>query len=430
MKKALTAAAVLLLLAAPLLVAQSRDTGAIRGKVADEQGAPLPGAAVTLTSPNLMGTRSFVTDANGDFRFPALPPGTYALKAELAGFGTYVQEAIRLTTTTTLNIDIVLRPAAVAEEVTVVAQSPTVDVKSTETASVTLSSEILRNIPYSQFTSDIVNMAPAVNNDTAYGASSGTGVAWQMDGVGVGDPAGGTSWVFLNHNTIEEAKVMGVGLPAEYGAFTGVIFNLITKSGGNRLSGHVEFLFQGKQTDKPAGLWQTSNNGAYAGDFPDITAPIDSMLDVNFQLGGPIVKDKLWFFLGAQMFKEWWYATGFPEADKYNEPRGFLKLTAQLSPKTNLSFSVERDTYERTNRGASATTLPESTVLQTGPEWVMNFNLTNVLSTNSFFDVKGAFFDGTYNLEPKVSRDVAGHFFQNDDPAMPGSGNKRHFSSG
>jgi outer membrane receptor protein involved in Fe transport len=431
MRKTLIASAVLLLLVAPLLVSQSRDTGAIRGKVTDEQGAPLPGVAVSLTSPNLMGTRSFVSDANGDFRFPALPPGTYALRAELGGFGTYVQESIRLTTTQTLNIDFVLKPGAVNEEITVVAQSPTVDVKSTETASVTLSSEILRNIPYSQFTSDIVNMAPAVNNDTAYGASSGTGVSWQMDGVGVGDPAGGTSWVFLNHNTIEEAKVMGIGLPAEYGNFTGVIFNLVTKSGGNKLSGHVEFLFQGKQTDKPKGLWQTTNNGVYAGEFPDITAPIDSMLDANFQLGGPIIKDKLWFFLGAQMFREWWYATGFPEADKYNEPRGFIKLTSQFSPKTNFSFSAERDTYERTNRGASATTLPESTVNQTGPEWVLNFNLTHVLSTNSFFDVKGAFFDGTYDLEPKVSRDVAGHFFQNDNPDTPeDDGNQRHYSSG
>ena len=75
MRKTLIAAAVLLLLVAPLLVAQSRDTGAIRGKITDEQGAPLPGVAVSLTSPNLMGTRSFLSDANGDFRFPALPPG-------------------------------------------------------------------------------------------------------------------------------------------------------------------------------------------------------------------------------------------------------------------------------------------------------------------------------------------------------------------
>ncbi len=96
-------------------------------------------------------------------------------------------------------------------------------------------------------------MAPGVNNDAAYGASDGTGISYQMDGVGVGDPEGGTAWVFVDSNIIEEAKVMGIGLPAEYGNFTGVIFNLVTKSGGNEFSGHMEFLFQGKKGRQPGG---------------------------------------------------------------------------------------------------------------------------------------------------------------------------------
>ncbi len=137
--------------------------------------------------------------------------------------------------------------SVVEEEVTVQAHSPTVDIKSTETASVTLGNDILRNIPFqSQFTSDIVNMAPGVNGDMAFGASDSTGIAYSMDGVNVADPDAGSAWVFLDYNIIEEAKVMGVGLPAEYGNFTGVIFNLVTKSGGNQFSGHVEFDVQGK----------------------------------------------------------------------------------------------------------------------------------------------------------------------------------------
>ncbi len=68
-----------------------------------------------------------------------------------------------------------------------------------------------------------------------------------MDGVNVADPEGGTAWVFLDHNIIEEAKVMGVGLPAEYGNFTGVIFNIVTKSGGNQVSGHMEFDFRARK---------------------------------------------------------------------------------------------------------------------------------------------------------------------------------------
>jgi hypothetical protein len=186
-KKGILVAAIVLTLATAAL-SQSKQTGAIRGVVEDEQKTPLPGVTVTLSGGNLMGVRTFVTDANGEFRFPALPPGEYQAKAELQGFGTIVREKIRLTTTTTLAVDILMKPGTVSEQVTVVAQSPTVDLKSTETASVTLSNEILRNIPYSQFTADIVHLAPGVtNDDVAFGAQSGTGIAYSMDGVNVAE---------------------------------------------------------------------------------------------------------------------------------------------------------------------------------------------------------------------------------------------------
>ncbi len=286
---------------APAAVSQSRETGAIVGTAYDEQGAPLPGVTVTLSSSSLMGAREFVTDREGNYRFPALPPGTYSIKAELQGFQTVVRENIRLTTTVRLTVDITLKQAAVAKEITVIGQAPTVDLRSTETASVTLSDEILRNIPYSQFTADIVTLAPGVSADNvAYGASSNTGIGYSMDGVNVADPEAGSAWVFLDHNIIEEAKVMGIGLPAEYGNFTGVIFNLVTKSGGNKLSGHFELDFQGTQDAWPYGFWQDDNNAAYIKDFPDLTSPLQELLDASGHLGGPIKKDKIWFYAGLQ----------------------------------------------------------------------------------------------------------------------------------
>ncbi len=420
----------LLLILSPAVFSQSKETGAITGKVMDEEGNPLPGVNLTLTSPNLMGARSVVSDAAGVFRFPALPPGNYLLKAEITGFGTVVRENMRLTTTVTLTADLTMRPSTVQEQVTVVAQSPTVDVKSTETASVTLTSEILRNMPYSNFTSDIVNMAPGVSNDVAYGASSGTGISYQMDGVGVADPDAGTAWVFLDSNIIEEAKIMGIGLPAEYGNFTGVIFNLVTKSGGNEFSGHMEFLFQGKKDDSPKGLWQAVNNGAYATDFPDVTSPLSKLMDANFHLGGPILKDKLWFFAGLQFYRSWDYPTGFPVAIDYKQPRGFLKLTSQLTPSLNLNTSIEYDDYRGQYRGGSSTVSPEATVNQTGPEKVPNLSLTYILSPKTFFDLKAAAFDGYYYLEPRTGRNTAAHYFQSDAPGQPGSANKRYFNSG
>ncbi len=434
--------AVILFLFAPLAFSQSRDTGAISGKVLDDQNNPMPGATVTLSSEKIMGSRTQVTDASGVYRFQALPPGLYAVKAELPGFRPMIRDDIRVTTTVTLTVDLTLKQVTVEEQVTVTAVSPTVDIKSTETASITLSNEVLRNIPYSQFTTDIVNMAPAVNQRVAYGAGASRGVSWQMDGVGVGDPDGGTAWVFLDHNIIEEAKVMGVGLPAEYGNFTGVIFNLVTKQGGNAFSGHVEVDFQGRKTrdtqkgEFPGGsFWGTENTSAYAADWPAITSPLAKLLDANFQLGGPILKDKLWFYGGVQWYDSWTWPTGFPYAQDYKQPRAFFKLTSQLSRSTNMNASVEWDNYNGTYRGGSARVLPEATVNQEDPNWILNFSLTTILSPKTFIDFKAAGYSGYYNLEPRSGRDVAGHLFDNDAPASvpgggPGSGNKRHYSSG
>jgi len=315
-----------------------------------------------------------------------------------------------------------MKQSTLAEQVTVVAQSPTVDVKSTETASVTLSNEVLRNIPYSQFTADIVNMAPGVNNNVAYGGSQDTGIAYSMDGVNVADPEGGSAWVFLDHNIIEEAKVMGVGLPAEYGNFTGVIFNLVTKSGGNQFAGHVELNFQGKAGDWPNGLWQTTNNQAYAADFPGLTSPLSKLLDMNAHLGGPIVRDKLWFYAGLQYYRSQDYPTGFPQAVDYKQPRGFAKLTAQLTHNLNITASVEIDNYKGVNRDGSATVSPEATVTQDSPEVVANFSLTQILSPTTFFDVKAAYFSGYYYLNPVAGKDIYSHFDYADNMLRDSSG--------
>lgn len=391
---------------AAMASAQSRDTGAIVGKVVDDQKNSLPGVTVTLTGKNLMGQRDAVTDAQGSFRFPALPPGDYTVKAVLANFKTYIQEAIRVTTTVSLNLEIVMAQAAIAEEITVQAKSPTIDIKSTETASVTLSNEILRNIPYSQFTSDIVNLAPGVVNNVAFGASQSTGIAYTIDGVNVADPEAGSAWVFMDHNTIEEAKIMGVGVPAEYGNFTGVIFNLVTKTGGNAFSGHMEFNFQGKKSDGPKGLWQTDNNAAYLEDFPNLSSPLTTLMDLSGHLGGPITKDKLWFYTGAQYYRSQNFPTGFPEAVDYKQPRWFGKLTAALSTTLTMNATLELDTYNGINRGAGSTVDPDATVNQKSPEIVTHVNLTKILSSSTFVDLKTAYFWGYYYLDPETGLDV------------------------
>ena len=413
MKRNIIVVLAIALLCAPLVFSQSRETGAIRGFVLDEQNTPLPGVNVTLTGANLMGARSFVTDATGEFRFPALPPGEYQLTAELPGFVTIRQERVRLGTTITLSLDLVMKVAALEEEITVIAVSPTVDVRSTETASVTLTNEVLRNIPYSQFTANIVQLAPGVTTaNVAYGASSNTGIAYLMDGVDVSDPEGGSAWVFSDHNIIEEAKIMAVGLPAEYGNFTGVIFNLVTKSGGNAFSGHFEFNFQGYRDDSK--FWQAENNAAYLEDFPTLTSPTSKLFDINGHLGGPIVKDRLWFYFGTQFYRTQNRPAGFPEDVDYKQPRIFGKLTAQLTPTLNMNAVFQATRYDGVNRGASAWVSPEATVTQDSPDWLVSFSMTKILSPKTFFDFKSNYFEGIYYLDPETGLDTYGRFDEVD----------------
>ena len=404
-----------MLVLSPLVFSQSRATGAIVGTVMDDQGEPLPGVTVSLDSPNLIGARSAITDAAGGYRFPALPPGLYTVTVELQGFNTVVQENIRVTTTVRLTVDVTMVPTSVQEQVTVIAESPTVDVKSSETASVTLSDEILRNIPFSNFAMDIVNLAPGVTDNVAYGASANTGVAYQLDGVDVSDPEAGSAWVFNDPNIIEEAKVMGIGLPAEYGNFTGVIFNQVTKSGGNEFSGYTQFIYQGKGKLNDEGqnettFWMQPNNDAYLDAFPGLSSPLEAVTDFALNLGGPIVKDKVWFFLGGQYYRSERFPTGFPEAVDYKQPRAFAKITSQLSPSTNINVFYEFDAYQGQNRGASATTHPDACVTQDSPDNVGSFSITQILNEKTFFDLKASFFIGRYYLDPEVGFDVNSHY--------------------
>jgi hypothetical protein len=381
---------------------QSKETGAIVGTIMDEETTPLPGVNVSLSSPKLMGDRSTVTNTDGAYRFPALPPGTYSIRAELQGFATTVRENIRLNTTVRLTVDLTLKVSAIEEEITVIAISPTVDVKTSETASITLSDELLRGMPSSQFVPGLVNMAPGVNDGVAYGSSDSTGIAYQVDGVDVSDPEGGSAWAFLDYNIIEEAKIMGVGLNAEYGAFTGVIFNTITKSGGNDFSGHAELIYQ----DNKKGFWTAENNQDYIDDFPDdLESPTSGIFDTSFHLGGPIAKDKVWFFIGAQWYVSKEKAAGYldPDGRVYEQPRFIAKISSQLSSKFNLMAYIEYDGYfGRNRRGGATHPTADTCVRQPSDEWLANFNLTAILSPNTFIDVKGTWFTGYYYLLTQI----------------------------
>ena len=225
-------------------------TGAINGKVADATGGVMPGVAVTIASPSMQGTRTAVTDGEGTYRFPAIPPGDYKITYELAGFSTVVREGIRvgLGFTATVNID--LKVASLAESVTVSGASPVVDITSTKTAT-NFDAKELAALPNARDFWSILAAAPAV----------------QMQRIDVGGSAAGTQTGYSTYDTkadqhrpmvegiVNTEGTNAAGFYYDYGSFDevsvatgtntaempwpGVMTQFIAKSGGNTYHGKI-----------------------------------------------------------------------------------------------------------------------------------------------------------------------------------------------
>jgi hypothetical protein len=390
---------VILLVVTSFVHSQSKETGALKGTVKLEDGSPVPGVLVKISSDIIVAsTKTTITNEAGNYRFVGLQPGVYVLTATLEGFATAKQTGVKVSVGKTFTIDLTMKQGTITEEVVVVGKSALVDVKDSSTASVEMTTEFLQNIPNSQFTADAVNLAPGVTSDVAYGASDGTGVAYQIDGVDVSDPAGGTAWVFLDYHVVEEVSVSGIGAPAEYGNFSGVIFNTVTKSGTNQFKGYTEFLYQGKD-------WNSENS-----DDPDFAPGKVKFYSIHMDVGGPIIKDKLSFFLSGLYHREIEGLSGTNYDRDYWQPKGFAKLTWQPGTKTRINAFAEYDVYNGKGRSGGATTEEVATVRQESPEIVGSFSLQHLFSDYTFMEAKLAYFTGYYDLIPNGGPDISGHY--------------------
>lgn len=430
-------AGVVMMIIPTLSAAQVGQTAVLTGTVTDTSGAAVPGATVTVTGPAIIGgSRSAVTAADGSYRFPTLPPGLYTVTYELQGFTTGKRENVRLLLGQNITVDQVLSVGGLQETVMVSGAAPVVDVKSSS-AQKNLPQEVMEFIPFTnRFGPAAMLLSPGVNpnNYSSYGSGQSSSNSYMIDGVDVSDPEGGTIWVFANHNWIQEVQVIGLGANAEYGGFTGVASNSLFRSGSNIFTGLFETLYENDA--------MTGNNitAEIKKANPDLTAPTTKYkTDSTAQIGGPIRKDKLWFFTSFQYYRPidapagypppvnqfytpaQWNAKG-PDARVENSPRFLFKPTLKLGQNDQLTGFFETDAYTVDGRGASSTTAPIATVHQDSPEVAWNINFTKVLTPSSVFDVKYSGFWGYYYLSPYAGDDLMGWYDFDEGIAAVNSG--------
>ena len=398
-----TAGALLLaaMIAAPAL-AQTL-TGSITGTIKDEQGAVLPGVTVTLTGKQ--GTQTQATDASGSYRFPALEVGTYTVSADMSGFQKASQQIIQISPGRELTIDIGMKVRGVSETVTVTAESPVVDVKSSATDT-TISQSLLFSAPITRTAINVINYAPGINSSSAYGGGAGSGNALLIDGVDTRDPSGGTAWTFYNYNVVEEYQFQGLGARAEYGGFTGAVVNTITKSGGNRFSGLFDFF----GTNESLGSNNVPKDVATKNPSLADPAKTKKYADITTQLGGPLKQNKLFFFASAQRFLLETDPTGGVTKRHEVSPRLNFKLTWQPNANNNFTGHLQYDSYNIIGRpGVSALiATDELTNREDAPEYVWMTQFRHVFNSNTFAEVKYTGWWGFYDLNPetKVSKHI------------------------
>ena len=273
-------------------VAASADTtGEILGTVRDAEGNPLPGVTVTVTSPALQGSRTATTDSTGEYRIPLLPPGQYTVAVSMSGFEGLTREAVAVSLDQATRVNAELRLSTVTEAVTVTGEGITIDPTQTNTGK-NFDTSYLRRVPILPTTrtyQTVLQQAPGVTgagNPNVLGGNILENV-WLVDGVNATDAVTHTFSLNLNYDAIQEINLQTSSYDAEYGRASGGVVNVITKSGGNDISGSLDVRF-------------TSSDFSEKGDHfdPDIS-PTESFPKAA-TLGGPILRDRLWFFVNTQ----------------------------------------------------------------------------------------------------------------------------------
>ena len=295
--------AVALILACGMPAFAQIQSGAIGGSVRDEQGGMLPG--VTVTAQGVDATQTFVTDANGEFRFLNLAPGPYKITATLQGFTTMVREDVIVAVGRNVELPLTLKVAAVAETITVTGESPVIDTKSTGTAT-NFTADELTKIPTSRDPFALMRSVPGVLVDRVNIGGNETGqqsnfqskgtrpqdAVWTMDGIVITDMAAtGAAPTYFNYDNFEEIQVSTAGQDIKQPT-GGMGLNFVVKRGTNQFKGGVRGYFDNEAMESD----NVPDELRATGVTHETSDHNKRISDWGFDLGGPIFRDHAWFY--------------------------------------------------------------------------------------------------------------------------------------
>jgi len=427
MKRMSFVLALLLALAAPAF-AQIQG-GSINGTVKDEQGGVLPG--VTVTAQGVDATQTFVTEGTGEFRFLNLAPGPYKITATLPGFSTVVREDVIVAVGRSVELPLSLKIASVAETITVSGESPVIDTRATGTAT-NFTSDELNKIPTSRDPFALMRSVPGVlvdrvnigGNETGQQsnfASKGTrpqDAVWTMDGINITDMAAtGASPSYYNYDNFEEIQVSTAGQDIKQPT-GGMGLNLVVKRGTNKFKGGFRGYFDNDKMESdnvPDELRALGVTHATSDHNKQIS-------DYGFDLGGPIVKDKAWFYGSYSVQDVRLVRRAGALVDRTQLKNPDVKLNWQATKKDMISFLYFDGFKIKEGRSPgiagilfdapSATFHQDNAYSDVPLNGLWKIADDRVMSSNLFLSAKFAYFNTGFILDPVGGLDAqAGRSF-------------------
>jgi hypothetical protein len=342
---------VILLLSAGLALAAvaQEQTGSIKGKITDTEGFPLPRAFVYIDSPAMLNILTYITSETGVVQFRNLPPGTYRLTVEMPGFKSVNIEDIIIHVGMTRHYQIAMEITTVEEETTLKTSPRMGNPESVKTSAI-IEESLISRIPINREIHDIIHLAPGFIPEAIFFPKTSIGHGstarsnlYAAENMSLNDPAEMHLVTNVNIDTIQEVEMITGSLPTQVGVVDGGYVNIVTKSGGNDGIGQALIYHTNESLANPlVSKQERSTTGASA-------PALDKKLwDFSLSLGGPILRDQLWYFLNARLISQSrstafipWTDPQEKEHEAYDwgnsEKMGFIKFTSQFIPELKVS---------------------------------------------------------------------------------------------